>query len=117
MKKIKHSLTLAEKRKLRVRSKLSGTAARPRLSVTRSNKHISVQAIDDVAQKTLTAASDLKNKKTGTKIESSAAVAEALYKELQKLKITAAIFDRGQYKYHGRVKAIAETLRALGLEV
>lgn len=118
MHKINHTLSLAQKRKLRVRSKLNGTAARPRLSVYRSNKHISVQAIDDQTQKTLFSVTDMTTKeKTGTKTEASEMVAKAAFSHLKKLGITAAIFDRGQYKYHGRVKAVAETLRSLGLEV
>lgn len=117
MKKINHRRTLAQKRKMRVRAKLFGTAERPRVSVQRSNKYMSVQVIDDVAQKTLVGVSDINNKKAGTKSESAAAVATKTFEALKKLHITKVIFDRGQYRYHGRVKAVAETLRSLGMEV
>ncbi len=118
---IRHSLSKVEKRKLRVRSKLNGTAKRPRVTVFRSNKYTYMQAVDDVAQKTVVAASDVaarKDKKTkATKKELAAGAATELAKALKAKKITAVVFDRGQYKYHGRVSIVAETLRAQGIEV
>jgi large subunit ribosomal protein L18 len=115
---IKHNETLAEKRKKRVRSRMMGTADRPRLTVLRSNEHISLQVIDDEAGKTLVAASDLgKTKIAGNKSERAAKVTAELVKGLKKAKITKLQFDRGSYKYHGRVKVVAEALRAEGINV
>lgn len=96
---------------------MHGTAERPRLTVFRSNQHVYVQAIDDEAQRTLAAANDAAGTVTGTKTERARQVAQALNKQLQKAKITKLIFDRGSYKYHGRVKAVAEALREAGIEV
>lgn len=114
---IKHNQTLAEKRKLRVRAHMMGTAERPRLTVFRSNEHISLQVIDDEAGKTLVSASDLGKKVAGTKTERAAKVTAELVKGLKKAKIEKLQFDRGSYKYHGRVKAVAEALRAEGINV
>lgn len=113
---IEHTLTKKQARARRVRAKMMGSAAKPRLSVYRSNKHLYVQAIDDEAQKTVASANDATSKK-GTKIESAQTVAKAIAKTLKTKKITHLIFDRGHYKYHGRVKAVAETLREEGLHV
>ena len=100
----------------RVRAKISGTTARPRLAVFRSNAFISVQLIDDTAWKTLTAASDLKMKKEGTKSEMAAKVWAEMAKKVSDLKINDVVFDRGWFAYHGRVKALAEALREGGLK-
>lgn len=107
------------KRARRVRSKMSGTSAQPRISVYRSNKHIQIQVIDDEQGKTLTAVSDLGKSKSiaGTKTERTVVVAKDLAKAMKRAKITKAAFDRGANKYHGRVKAVAETLREEGIEV
>lgn len=119
MPKIKHNLTLKQKRKLRVRSKLFGTALRPRLSVLRSNKHIALQVIDDEVGKTLISASDFgkKAKVSGTKTEKVTQVSADLAKQLKTKKINKLVFDRSYYKYHGRVKAVAEALREAGIEI
>lgn len=103
----------------RVRAKLFGTADRPRLSVYRSNQHVMVQAIDDERGVTVAASSDLGKAKqgTGTKLERTVAAAKAVAQALKKAKVTKVSFDRGPYKYHGRVKAVAETLREEGIEV
>ena len=115
---IKHNETLAEKRRKRVRSRLMGTADRPRLTVLRSNEHISLQVINDETGKTLASASDLgKNVQKGTKTERAQKVTTELVKSLKKAKISKLQFDRGSYKYHGRVKVVAETLRAEGINV
>lgn len=103
-------------RKNRIRAKISGTTERPRLSVFRSNTHISVQLIDDTAGKTLAAASDLKMKKEGTKSEMAAKVWADMAKKVLDLKIENVVFDRGWFAYHGRVKALAEALREGGLK-
>ena len=105
-------------RTARVRGKMVSSATKPRVSIYRSNAHISVQAIDDAVGVTLAAATDLGNKKMkGTKIERAEQVATDLATQLKKKQVTEVIFDRGYYKYHGRVKAVAEALRAQGLKV
>jgi large subunit ribosomal protein L18 len=100
----------------RIRAKISGAKERPRLSVFRSNKHIFLQLIDDSAGKTLVSASDLKMKKKGTKTEIAKEVGKELAKLAKAKKIKKVVFDRGGYKYHGRVKASAEGAREGGLE-
>ena len=102
----------------RVRTKISGTADCPRLCVFRSNKNISVQVIDDIAGKTLVAASTL-DKEVKTKasnIESAKEVGELVAKRAIKAGIKNVVFDRGGYIYHGKIKALAEAAREAGLE-
>ncbi len=107
----------ATKRKLRVRSKTKGTTERPRLTVSRSTKHISAQIIDDQKQITLVAFSSLNLKtKAGTKLDTATLVGESLAKKAKLKKITKVVFDRGPYKYHGRVKALADAARKGGLK-
>lgn len=119
MPRIKHNQTLKEKRRQRVRSKLFGTATRPRLSVLRSNEHLFLQVIDDEIGKTLLANSDSgkANQLTGTKTEKAVQLAKAIAKQLKTKKIEKLVFDRAHYKYHGRVKAVAETLRQEGIQI
>ncbi len=105
-----------EKRHKRVRAKISGTAQRPRLFVYRSLNNNYAQLIDDVAGKTLLSVSDLKMKKAGTKVEMAKKVGEEVAKKAQDLKITTCVFDKNGYKYHGRVKAIADGAREGGLQ-
>ena len=114
-------LTTSLRKKFRVRNKVKKVAKseRFRLSISRSSKNISAQIIDDKKQTTLFSASsnekevrDLKKNKT----ELSVIVAEKLAKKAQEKKITKIFFDRGIYKYHGRVKIFAETLRKNGME-
>lgn len=103
-----------------VRSKISGTPDRPRLSVYRSNKHIYAQLIDDLAGHTLVAASSLEADVDdgGAKpIEVSKAVGQRLAERAQEAGIEAAVFDRNGYRYHGRVRALAEGARGGGLHV
>jgi large subunit ribosomal protein L18 len=106
------------RRKDRVRSKLYGTADKPRLSVFRSNKNIYIQAINDKESKTLMSVSNLdkeirKLKKTKTEI--AIEVGKLFGKKLKSLKIEKAVFDRGSYKYHGRVKSLADGIRKEGV--
>lgn len=123
MAKINHNLTVAEKRKIRVRSKLHGTAARPRLTVHKSNKYVYIQAVNDDQGVTVVSTNDVKLRKAVkkgqelTKTAAAVQATQAMLELLKKAKITAVVFDRGQYKYHGRVKAIAQTLRDGGIEV
>jgi len=103
-------------RKLRVRSRISGTAARPRLTVSISNKHVSAQLIDDVAGKTLAAATTVGSKQTGTITEQCAIVGSEIAKKAKKAKINAVVFDRNGRKYAGRLSAFADAARNEGLE-
>ena len=106
------------KRHLRVRGKVSGTAECPRLNVFRSSKHIYAQIIDDVAGKTLAAASSMDKgfELNGGNAEGAAAVGKAIAEAAVKQGITEVVFDRGGYIYHGRIKALAEGAREGGLK-
>ena len=108
-------------RKRRVRAKVSGTKERPRLSVFRSNKNIFVQLINDNKDQTIVSLSSRalaeKDKKGKTKIQIAEVVGEELAKAAKKKKIKKAVFDRGGYQYHGRVKAVAEGARKGDLEL
>ncbi len=114
-------LTATIRRKFRIRNKLKkvSSADRLRLSITRSTKNISAQLIDDKKQSTILSASsnekDMKSVKKN-KIDISILVAEKLAKKAQEKNITNIYFDRGIYKYHGRVKVFAETLRKNGMK-
>lgn len=99
----------------RVRAKVSGTAERPRLSVFRSNKHIFLQLIDDTKGKTLVSMSDYKIKKKIRKSEAAKEAGMELAKLAKAKKIDKAVFDRGGYKYQGRIKAAADAAREGGL--
>lgn len=101
--------------KARIRGRISGTAERPRMSVFRSNKQIYVQLIDDVAGKTLVAASS-KGIENGTKSEIAAQVGENVAKLAQEAGITAVVFDRNGFLFHGRVKSLADGARKGGLK-
>lgn len=103
-------------RKGRVRSKVSGTAQRPRLTVTISNKHVSAQLIDDVAQKTLVASTTVGTKQAGTMTEQAAFVGGDIAKKAKKAKITTVVFDRNGRQYAGRLSALADAARKEGLE-
>ena len=105
----------ATRRAKRVRAKIMGTPERPRLSVFRSHKHISAQLIDDVAGRTLAAASDIKAQAEAKPLARASAVGTELAGLALKAGIKTAIFDRGSYLYHGRVKALAEAAREAGL--
>src|SRR3954471_24705601 len=106
------------KRRRRVRAKVSGTATRPRISVFRSNRGISAQLVDDVAGHTLAAVSwteaPLRDK---APMEQAGEPGKLLAERAQKAGISSAVFDRGGYQFHGRVKAFAEGVREGGLTV
>ncbi|MEK7569984.1 MAG: 50S ribosomal protein L18 [Patescibacteria group bacterium] len=115
--------TRRQHRHRRIRSKVHGTAARPRLTVFRSAKHVSAQIINDATGKTLVAASDkqlMTQPKAGNEQTRKVAVAAAVGKLLAELavakKITTVVFDVGGYRYHGRVRALADSARAGGLQ-
>lgn len=101
--------------KSKIRSKVSGVALRPRLSVFRSNKFIYAQIIDDTKGKTLVSASDVKVEK-GTKLERAKAVGENVAKLAIAAKINEVVFDRNGFKYTGRIKLVADAARAAGLK-
>jgi len=110
-----------QRRHARVRRRVVGTAERPRLSVFRSLNHIRVQVIDDTLGHTLVAASTLDaevRSELGGKDKSAqaAVVGEVLAKRAQAAGITHVVFDRGGYKYHGRVKSLADAARKAGLD-
>ena len=106
------------RRHKRVRGKISGTAERPRLVVFRSNRGIEAQLVDDADGKTLASASWLHLKKAfkGNKTQQAAEVGKLLAANAKKASVDAAVFDRGGYLYHGRVKALAEGAREGGLK-
>jgi large subunit ribosomal protein L18 len=103
-------------RKNRVRSKVTGTAERPRLTVTISNKHVSAQIIDDARQHTLAAATTVGTKQTGSISEQAAFVGTEIAKKAKKAKINAVVFDRNGRQYAGRLAALADAARKEGLE-
>ncbi|MDQ5970251.1 MAG: large subunit ribosomal protein [Patescibacteria group bacterium] len=104
------------RRQIRTRAKMSGTAKKPRLTVFRSLSHIYAQAIDDAKGVTIAAAADTELTVKGKKIEKALALGELLGKKLADKKISEIIFDRGAYKYHGRVKSLADGLRKAGIK-
>ncbi|MDB5166787.1 MAG: rplR [Candidatus Saccharibacteria bacterium] len=115
--KLDHKLRNRSLRAARVRSKVQGTAIRPRLSVTISNLHVSAQLFDDVTHTTIGAASTVGNKAaTGTMTAKAELIGKEIAKKAKAAKITAVVFDRGSKLYHGRVKALADAARAEGLE-
>jgi large subunit ribosomal protein L18 len=102
----------------RVRKKLRAISDRPRLTVFRSNKHIYAQVIDDRTGQTLVTAheKELAEKAVGTKTEKAVALGRLLAEKAVAAKVTKVAFDKGPYKYHGRVKALADGAREKGLE-
>lgn len=112
---------LRKRRHYRVRKKVVGTEARPRLAIFRSNSHITAQVIDDSTGRTIAAAAtiekDLKADSTGTGNKSAAAAVGRLVAERAKAAgVTQVVFDRGGFLYHGRVAALADAAREAGLE-
>jgi large subunit ribosomal protein L18 len=99
----------------RVRSRVIGSENRPRLVVFRANQHIYAQLVDDASGKTLGAASDA-DIKTGKKMEKAQQVGTMIGKIAQEKNISEVVFDRGGFKYHGRVKALADAAREAGLK-
>lgn len=107
------------KRKKRIRNKIFGTDKKPRISVYRSNKHIHVQVIDDEKGVTLASFSDLKlssSDRGREKVEVAKLVGTRLGAMLAKAKISQVVFDRAGYRYHGRIKALAEGIREGGIK-
>jgi large subunit ribosomal protein L18 len=113
--------TRRDKTKARIRGRVSGTAERPRLTIYKSLKRIYVQAVDDAKGVTLAAASSLEKDlrgtlKNGANIEAAKAVGASIAARLKEKGITAVVFDRNGYVYHGRVKALADSAREAGLQ-
>lgn len=107
------------RRHQRVRAKIKGTAERPRVSVFKSNQHVFVQVIDDNAGKTILSSkitSSSKSKIKDTKTELAGKIGEMLAEKIKAAGLSEIIFDRGGFKYHGRVKALAEGLRKGGIK-
>jgi large subunit ribosomal protein L18 len=104
----------------RIRKKMQGTGARPRLNVYRSLNHIYVQVIDDLHGKTLVSASSAEGKKedrkTGGNVAAAKSVGKAIAERAKAKGVTKVVFDRGGYIYHGRVKALADAAREAGLQ-
>ena len=121
MKKLQKKQAALARRHRRVRGKISGTAARQRLCVTRSNSNVYIQFVDDVAGKTLLGVSTLgpdfkATGKSGANVEGAAAIGEIAGKKAVEAGITEIVFDRGGHLYHGRIKALADAAREAGLK-
>ncbi len=119
MKKIIDKARKRLKRKASIRKKVSGTAERPRLSVYKSNHYTYVQAIDDAKGVTLAAASTLEKdqRAMGNKVADLAKLGQLIGERLKAKNISAVVFDRNGYRYHGKVKAIAEGARKAGVKL
>ena len=104
----------------RVRKKIHGTAMRPRLAVFRSNKHLTLQVIDDVAGRTIAAASTtepaIKGEGSGATVEAASKLGQLVAERAKAAGITQVVFDRGGFAYHGRIAAVAAAAREAGLE-
>ncbi len=109
-----------QRRHRRVRKRVRGTAERPRLAVFRSSRHVTAQVIDDVAGRTLAAAStveaDLRSGATGNR-EAATKVGRLVAERARAAGVDKVVFDRGGFRYHGRVAAVAEAAREAGLEL
>lgn len=116
MKKIRKHNEIIKRREARVRAKVKGTSERPRLSVFRSNTNLYSQIIDDSQNKTLVAGSTKENKSKTNKTKAAEILGKDLAEKAVKAGVKKVVFDRGSYRYHGRVKALAESLRTNGLE-
>ena len=119
MKKIIDKTRKRLKRKASIRKKISGTQERPRLTIYKSNRHTYVQAIDDVAGATLAAASNLEkdHRDIGNKVAPLEKLGALIAERLKARNISAVVFDRNGYRYHGKVKAIADGARKAGISL
>jgi len=121
MDKMKAKAASLARRQRRVRGKVSGSADRPRLRVTRSNANVYAQIIDDLNGTTLVSASSIDSElrgtlKSGSSVDAARAVGELVGRRAQEAGIKTVVFDRGGQLYHGRVKSLAEGARGAGLE-
>lgn len=117
MAKKSHKVMLYDRRRRRVRKKISGTPERPRLNVRRSLKHIYAQIIDDLSGTTLAEASSVSLKISGGTCTSAKEVGKALAERAKAKEVSQVTFDRGGRLYHGRVKALAEAVREGGIQL
>jgi len=117
MRKLEEKTRKRVKRKLSIRKKIGGTPEKPRLSVYKSNKHTYIQAIDDVNGKTIASASNLEKDQRSAKnvVSEMEKLGVLIGKRLLEKKIQTVVFDRNGYKYHGKVKAVADGARKAGL--
>jgi large subunit ribosomal protein L18 len=121
MNKARQTYPALERRRLRVRKKVKGTADRPRLAVYKSLNHIYAQIVDDDAERTLVAASSLSKEiraeiKSGGNVEAARVIGGLIARRALEKNIRKLVFDRGGYVYHGRLKALADAVRAAGIE-
>lgn len=117
MNRMKHKLQNLDRRRWRIRARVSGTTEQPRLSVYISNKHLTAQIIDDTKHKTLASATTVGQKAAkGTMTERAAWVGNEIAKKARSAKVNKVVFDRGGRLYHGRIKALADAARESGLE-
>ncbi len=119
MKRLQEKNARRTRRKAKIRKQIKGTPERPRMSVFRSNRHVYVQVIDDIAGTTLVSVSSLQKefKDLSDRVEDAAKIGEAIGNRLKERKIGTVVFDRNGYLYHGVVKAVAEGARKAGIEV
>ncbi len=113
---MRRKVTGRARRKLRIRNKVQGTSARPRLSVFRSAKHIYAQVIDDVGGRTIAAASSVGRDPGANKVDTAKSVGGLVAKACIDKGVGQVVFDRNGYRYHGRVRALAESAREAGLK-
>lgn len=115
---MKSSSQARVKRHRRIRKKVTGTAERPRLAVFRSNKHVYAQIIDDVSGRTLASASsvDPTLKSESNSVESAGKVGSLIAQRAVDLGVSSVVFDRGGFKFHGKIKALADGAREKGLQ-
>ncbi|OVE78837.1 50S ribosomal protein L18 [bacterium G20] len=116
MDRLIHKSQNLQRRTHRVRTNLTGTTERPRLSVHISNMHITAQIIDDSTGKTLAYATTVGQKAEGNMTAKAAQVGEEIARSAKQAKITRVVFDRGPKRYHGRIKNLADAARSAGLE-
>lgn len=116
MNNLAHKIQNAARRAHRVRSRITGTAERPRMAVNISNLHITAQLIDDQAGKTLAYATTVGQKVDGNMTAKAKWVGASIAKKAKTAKVTKVVLDRSNKKYHGRIKALAEAAREGGLE-
>lgn len=118
MDRIKQKQAKRLQRKRHVRKRISGTAERPRLTVFKSNKNLSVQVIDDIKGHTLVSASTLEKDLSGTKtnVEGGVKIGKIIGERMKAANITTIVFDRNGYMYHGVIKALADAAREEGIQ-
>ncbi len=115
-KNIQKKRAQAKRRAIRTRAKITGTPERPRLTVFRSLKHMTAQIIDDTKSRTIVASSDFKMDAKKTGMELATLVGKDIGEKAKAAGISAVVFDKGSFRYHGRIKALADAAREVGLQ-